>query len=230
MGNKEQTSFFLECRHCSNQAPMDIMTSHYLHTRPIIDENAYPDPLDEEGDDYQLLLCKVCKKVTLLEVHIPPFGKDCTVEILYPSATLKLTGLPIQIQEAYETALRVRAVEPNAYAVILGRLLELICEDREAVGKDLYQKLSSLAAKGEIPTKLVGVAQSLRQLRNLGAHASLGELTNEEIPLLDDLCKAILEYVYIAPYLAQRAEERFNTLKNKKLKQAETSESSSSRE
>ena len=98
----------------------------------------------------------------------------------------------------------------------------MICKDRGAVGKDLHEQLNSLATKGEIPIKLVGVAQSLRQLRNLGAHASIGELTSEEIPLLDDLCKAILEYVYIAPSLAEKAEARFNTLKNKKLKEAET--------
>jgi hypothetical protein len=135
---------------------------------------------------------------------------------------LRLSGLPSQIQEAYELALKVRVIEPNAYAVLLGRILEMICKDRGAVGKDLHEQLNSLATKGEIPIKLVGVAQSLRQLRNLGAHASIGELTSEEIPLLDDLCKAILEYVYIAPYLAKQAENRYKILKSKKSKQAET--------
>jgi Domain of unknown function (DUF4145) len=63
----------------------------------------------------------------------------------------------------------------------------------------LNKKLNDLAEKGEIPTKLVEVAHSLRKLRNFGAHASLGELTRDEIPILDDLCRAILEYVYNAP-------------------------------
>ena len=221
---KKKTSIFVECRHCSNKAPMDIRGSYHLDTTPVIDESDPPRlyDYDQEGYDYELLSCQICKKVTLLETYIPPYGYDDITKILYPSATLRLSGLPSQIQQAYELALKVRVIEPNAYAVLIGRILEMICEDRKAVGKNLYEQLSDLAAKGEIPTKLVGVAHSLRQLRNLGAHASLGELTSEEIPLLDDLCKAILEYVYIAPSLAEKAEARFNTLKNKKLKEAET--------
>jgi hypothetical protein len=94
----------------------------------------------------------------------------------------------------------------------------MVCEDRSAGGKDLHSKLQDLATKGEIPTKLVGVADSLRNLRNVGAHAVLGELSNAEVPILDDLCKAILEYVYSAPYLAKQAEDRLNSLKTKKTK------------
>lgn len=219
-----QTSIFLECRHCNNKAPMNIVATHHLDTTPVIDESAYPEPYDydEEGYDYELLSCQVCKKVTLLETYNPPYGKDCITKTLYPSATLRLSGLPSPIQQAYELALKVRVIEPNAYAVLIGRILEMICQDRKAVGKDLFKQLNDLATKGEIPTKLVGVAHSLRLLRNVGAHASIGELTSEEIPLLDDLCKAILEYVYIAPYLAEQAENRYKILQSKKSKQAKT--------
>jgi hypothetical protein len=146
---------------------MDIRGSYHLDTTPVIDESVPPRlyDYDQEGYDYELLSCQICKKVTLLETYIPPYGNDDITKILYPSATLRLSGLPSQIQEAYELALKVRVIEPNAYAVLLGRILEMICKDRGAVGKDLYEQLNNLATKGEIPIKLVGVAQSLRQLR-----------------------------------------------------------------
>lgn len=70
-----------------------------------------------------------------------------------------------------------------------------------------------LLIKGEIPKKLIGVSKSLRILRNIGAHATLGELTTDEIPILDNLCRAILEYVYSAPFLVEEAEKRVLKLK-----------------
>ena len=97
--------------------------------------------------------------------------------------------------------------------MLLGRLLELVCQDRNASGKYLGTRLKDLASKGEIPDKLVGVADGLKNLRNVGAHPTLGELTVSELPIMDSLCRAILEYVYSAPFIAQQAETRFNQLK-----------------
>ena len=99
---------------------------------------------------------------------------------------------------------------------IIGQPFACTAFDRSANGKSLSEKLNDLASKGEIPQKLVDVASSLRQLRNVGAHATLGELTDKEIPLLDDLCKAILEYVYSAPFLVKKAEESLLQLKKNK--------------
>jgi hypothetical protein len=109
-------------------------------------------------------------------------------------------------------ALKVKPIDSNAFAVLLGRVLELLCIDRKAIGKTLDNKLSDLATKGEIPSKLVDVAHNLRKFRNIGAHADLGELTAKEVPILDDLCRATLEYVYTAPHLAQNAENAVKAL------------------
>ncbi|MDA0268218.1 MAG: DUF4145 domain-containing protein, partial [Cyanobacteria bacterium] len=83
-------------------------------------------------------------------------------------------------------------------------------------GKNLYDKLKVLADNGEIPNNLVGVAHGLRMLRNIGVHEPLKGLSSDEIPILDDLSRAILEYLYIAPNLAMKAEASFERLKKKK--------------
>jgi hypothetical protein len=228
---KREITEFLKCGHCGNRAPMDIVAEYYLSTKPT-----YNDPFDdypydyyhlepERGYHYKLLLCLSCKQVTLWKYFDADYiEEDIRIETLYPPEALKLSGLPHQIQRAYEIALKVRVIDANAYAVLIGRILEMICDDRQAIGKNLYHKLSDLAAKGEIPDKLVGVADSLRQLRNFGAHASLGELTPDELPILDDLCRAILEYVYNAPYLVERAELSLDRLKEKTSKQLDKSD------
>jgi hypothetical protein len=223
---KQKTTDFLRCGHCGNHAPMDIVAEYYLSMKPTYDDpfdEYYSYPRPEEGYYYELLLCLACKEVTLWKYFDADYmdGDDIRFETLYPPSVLRLHKLPPQIQQAYKIALKVRVIDANAYAVLIGRILEMICEDRQATGKNLYDKLSDLAKKDEIPEKLVGVAHSLRQLRNLGAHASRGKLTREEIPILDDLCRAILEYVYNAPYLAERAEQRLKLLKEKRAEDSD---------
>jgi hypothetical protein len=95
-------------------------------------------------------------------------------------------------------------------------MLEVVCENRKVQGENLFDKLKALAEKGEIPNNLMGVAHGLRMLRNIGAHEPLEGLSSDEIPILDDLSRAILEYIYIAPTLARQAEERSKRLKEKK--------------
>jgi hypothetical protein len=122
-------------------------------------------------------------------------------------------GLPDNISKALIAAQKVKNIDANAFGVLLGRVLELVCMDRNAEGEYLSDKLLDLANKKEIPDKLVVVAKRLTKMRNIGAHPDLGNLTEEEIPLLNSLCNAILEYVYTAPYLANQAEERLKKIK-----------------
>jgi hypothetical protein len=73
-----------------------------------------------------------------------------------------------------------------------------------------------LAEKGEIPKNLINVAHGLRSMRNIGAHEPFEGLSSKEIPLLDNLSKTILEYIYIAPSLADETEKLLLHLKRKK--------------
>lgn len=217
---KQQTTGFLKCRHCGNYAPMNIAASYYLSTKPELyyPEDEYYNPQPNQGYNYELLLCLACKKVTLREYfeHDYMDPEDIKLETLYPPQGLKLVYLPSSVQKAYEAALKARAIDANAYAILLGRMLEVVCENRKVQRENLFDKLKALAEKGEIPNNLMGVAHGLRMLRNIGAHEPLEGLSSDEIPILDDLSRAILEYIYIAPTLARQAEERSKRLKEKK--------------
>jgi hypothetical protein len=172
----------------------------------------------EAGAVYDLIKCPACDNMTLrsYDWHSGYMdGSDIEYKVLYPLGGKVLRGLPRKIEAAYQAAHKVRNIDANAYGVLLGRVLDFVCEDRNASGKTLDQKLKSLAANIEIPSKLVDVAAGIRKLRNIGAHANLGELTAAELPVLDDLTRAILEYVYSAPFLAREAEERLAKLKTK---------------
>jgi hypothetical protein len=196
------------CEHCQNYAPMRVSW-----TGKVADEE-----VDDEGFvgwyeywDYTLLVCPACERpIITCEYSAAGYPAPETTTV-FPTPDRVVRGLPRQIAQAYGSALKVKH-DPNAYAVLIGRVLDLICKDRGAEGETLFKRLNHLSEKGEIPTKLVDVAHSLRHLRNIGAHADLGTLTAGEVPLLEDLCRAILEYVYSAPTLVHAAEERLRKL------------------
>jgi len=204
-----------ECGHCGNTAPMEII-GEYSQVRD------YDDPRSglswEAGPVYEVLVCPACHGVVFRSYYWHDMAIDFSeveYKVLYPAESSTLTGLPDSIKRAFDAAKKVRAIDANAYGVLLGRLIELICEDRKATGRTLAEKLKDLSEKGEIPSKLLPIANSLRNLRNIGAHAVLGELTPAELPILDNLCKAIVEYVYSAPHLVKQAEQRLQALKGR---------------
>ncbi|MGH0032847.1 MAG: DUF4145 domain-containing protein [Myxococcota bacterium] len=173
------------------------------------------------GPVYETLKCPACFGVTLWTYHYhDAFPEEIERTVLYPQPRTGIAGLPRSIDAAYKAAIRARSADPNAYGVLLGRVVERICADRGAKGKSLDYRLRDLAKRGEIPDRLVSVARRLRQLRNVGAHADRGELTSAELPLMDDLCRALLEYVYGAPLLVKKAEKSLERLRSRRKKTA----------
>ena len=198
----------LKCGSCDKYGGQKVVTE-YSHTVGQEYEMHGESFYDEQEWTLRLSFCPSCEAVNLsAEDHD---GGDFTV--LYPKGLTEFRGLPENIGKAYQAARAVRQIDANAFAVLLGRVLELVCLDRRAEGKTLHLQLEDLSKRGEIPGPLAEMANQLRTLRNIGAHASLGELTKSEVPILDDLCKAILEYVYVAPHRVAQVEQRIANLK-----------------
>src|SRR5438132_893575 len=130
----------VRCEHCGNRAPMEIVKS-YSQVQHNADEIT-GEPW-EAGYIYDLLECLSCGNIVLRRYFWrdgmdPP---DVVFSTLYPASTKSPPGLPKAIQRAYEAALKVRPVDANAYGVLIGRLLEMVCEDRSAKGHSLSDKL-----------------------------------------------------------------------------------------
>ena len=166
---------------------------------------------------WELVECPACNEVILRKRHWDEdYPDELHYELLYPSPQGKVDGLPETIDRAYMAALKIRAIDSNAFAVLLGRVLDLVCIDRAAQGASLFERLKDIADKGIIPQQLADMAHAMRQLRNIGAHADLGELTQAEVPILESLIKAILEYVYAAPALVALVQKKIDLFKPKR--------------
>lgn len=184
---------------------MELITSH-----PQTKEYSHADLSWDAGPIYELLLCSACSGVVLRRYfyHELKDAEDWLSEILYPKPFTVPSGLPDKIEAAYREALNLKRTDPNAYAVGLGRVLELVCHDRGAKGRRLIDKIKDLGDKGQLPASLRELAHNLRYFRNIGAHPETDKLAATDIPLLDNLCRLILEYFYTAPQLSSAAEER----------------------
>lgn len=217
MPEKQQKGYTskLKCLHCGNTAPMEIVAKH-----SNIHAESTPGPEEdetfewEEGELYRLLSCQGCGKVMLQRDYYDSKYEDLFDEAtpeayttLYPQPDTMPKVLPRKVKTEYDAAIAVKPISANAYAVLLGRVFDEVCEDRKASGKTLAERLADLATKGEIPRPLAEMAHGLRQLRNVGAHADLGTLSPHEIDLLDTILRAILEYLYRAPRLVEEVKK-----------------------
>lgn len=212
----KKLSGVVKCGHCDNLSQMEILGSIDNFT---VEDEPHNHHYVEYGDVYDVLKCPACKLVNIFSYYWVTYMEDeNTVPVyttIYPNESNYPKGLPEDIEKALIAARRVQKIDVNAYALLSRRLLELVCLDRSASGNNLASKLRDLSNRGEIPDKLVDVAKGLKDFGNIGAHAGIGQLTEDEIPIVNALTIAILEYIYSAPLLATEAENKLNSIRGR---------------
>jgi hypothetical protein len=202
-----------KCGHCGIDALMLIVCQgeHTLTDKDSLGDLWFTDL-------YQLLLCTSCNTVNLIKTSydsetspINDAGDEyyITVEYLFPSIKSgNFKNLPSLVEKSYAKATKLRKIEPIASVIFSRKSLEAICVDQKATGRDLKDKIDNLAQKGAIPELLKKAAHSVRLLGNEGAHELDAEVSADDAETLLALCDAIIGYVYEAPQLVQRIQER----------------------
>jgi hypothetical protein len=206
----------VKCPHCGNTAPMDILEKAHA-TQSFQDGDDEWHKIEwEAGHIYWLLQCLSCSNIVLdrqaVHTGIDPEGIEGPFDILYPPPIEQPSGLPPNIAKAYDAALAVKHINSNIFAVVLGRVLEMACNDQGAKDKFLHDKINDLIAHGKLPESMANIAHALKNLRNIGAHAGPGELGEADAPLLESLCHVVLVYLYTAPALVGVAKKRIDEL------------------
>ena len=209
-----------KCDHCGNEVHMKEVAWH-----DRIRSSEVEDWFWQEGPVWRLLECPACHDVTLIRYYLDERydPEEWDLQVLYPPMGKPITGLPPRLYREYSAALKLRHIDANAYANALGRVLEEVCiefGERPSKSRTVYVCLNSLADKGKLPPILASIAHNLRLFRNTGDHPTLGDLTSADVPILDELCKAILWYLYAAPQLVRKAESRIEEQKSKQQKPA----------
>lgn len=203
-----------ECSYCGNTTPH---TLEHTYT--------YSMPFEEiEGkkfyEDYTWVAysCQICGGLNIYGDFFGVYkGKDFKRLKLHPKGSGLLPPehmlspskpVPSRILKTYEKVYCLKHKEPSAYISQIRRLLEYICKNKEASGKDLFSKLNDLAGKGVLPGHFVDITDLLRKVGNMSIHASDKDVDIWDAELIDDLFRFVIEYVYIAPAKIKRLMER----------------------
>jgi hypothetical protein len=159
--------------------------------------------------EWELYQCVSCERPMLLEwagsSEDPPEGAT----VLYPADQPDNQALPPRVAAEWDNAESVRRANTTAYAVMVGRMLEVICDEEGATGQTLAQRLTNLGKSGRMPETLSDMATHLRIIRNMGAHASQpGTVTREDGDTIREFSEAIIEYLYRAPAKVDAVKKR----------------------
>lgn len=194
----------------------------------VIAKKEYPATDDYDTFRVYFLECPGCHQAMvgasdLIQVAFNRWEFD-TPNRLWPNPKKSLDfSIPRSVRGAIEEArlcLQVKAY--SACAVMCGRALEALCKAQGAKKKQLAQGLKELKDNGIIDGRLYKWGDSLRERRNIGAHATDEEISRDDAIDVLDFTIAICEYVYV---LAEKYEQ-FKAREEKRKQKKKSTEQS----
>jgi len=192
------------CPGCGNTAPQTIVHRHTYQT----DWYGADGERAESGPAMEAILC-ICGTCAspLLYDGIKEWEWGEWPKLAYPKGLELERCVPRVVRSAYAEAARVMGASPNAFAVMIRRSLEALCDERGVPRDRLVARLNYLANDGRIPPTVVKATDVLRVLGNAGAHSSEESVTVPMTWAMDKLFRAVVEYVYVAPHELKEFED-----------------------
>lgn len=109
-------------------------------------------------------------------------------------------NLPPTILSSLQEAIKCHAAGCyRASALMVRRVLEEMCEDKKAAGKNLKERISALSSTAVVPLELLEAADELRLLGNDAAHIeakTYDTISEQEVEIALELTKELLKAVY----------------------------------
>lgn len=211
--NKEEAHRHIAfCPHCGNRAPQKLVHVQNFQAEAYSTNGDLL--LDTFDSVYHVFVCETCNQ--LLIYHQLSEGDISEgFSLVWPSAGILDECVPKAVADCYSEAYRIKNLAPNAFAVQIRRALEAICDNRGAKKGTLHQRLNELAMWGEIPSALVEMTDVLRELGNIGAHATKQSIKPLHVMAIDGFFTAVIEYVYMAPNKLKKFRDSLEEFKAK---------------
>lgn len=195
------------------------ITKHQvLASADVIGSQSYRDQLAVEYEDnYQVIQCRGCETISFRtrswsseDYEVEEEGLSYNISTsLYPSrsegrGSLKDTPLlPADIQRIYkETLSAINNDLPVLAGIGIRAIIESICRDKQAPGKDLFKRIEGLAELGVLSKDGADILHRIRSLGNEAAHEVKPHRT-EQLSLALDVCENLFQIVYLLPHHAK---------------------------
>lgn len=209
--NKSQnTEIELPCVKCAGKTTHKVLVSVAVGSEEVIDNWAV-----QWSNDYQIVQCEGCKSKSFR--YVSSNSKDYyqisetewennEYEILYPS---RIEGrrtldddahyLPSNVQRIYkETIQALSNNSPVLAGIGLRALIETICKEKNAEGKNLLLKIDDLVVKQILTPKRSEILHKIRTLGNDATH-EVKPHSEKQLGLAMDVIEHVLTDVYILP-------------------------------
>ncbi|CCZ89486.1 putative uncharacterized protein [Coprobacillus sp. CAG:605] len=212
-----------KCQHCNNETIMEVVSS------------IQHDYSDRSKDDYyyeiqSVLLCPICDQYNIISAYwdntygkleyadeYDLYGGDNVDEsIIFPIhsnlVSSKSDLVPDTIIKTFRKAIELKLYDEESCLIKLRKTLELICNDQNADGNNLLEKITNISEKGIIPVTLTSASTIIRKLGNIGAHESDININSNEIKCVIELVEYIIQYIYVLPKEIEKIDKKFNLI------------------
>lgn len=206
------TEVSVPCIQCSGKTAHEVIQS--------IDKSGYVDDYEISWErKHQIIRCKGCKTLTFRDAssnsedHMQDDagGWELHVyETLYPSRIegrkdlgSDVIHLPPGLMNVYaETIQALNNDSPILAGIGLRALVETVCKDKKAAGKNLYEKINDLASNHVLTPSGAEILHKVRSLGNKAAH-EVKPHTPRQLSLAMTVVEHMLRDVYILPKLVE---------------------------
>jgi hypothetical protein len=169
--------------------------------------------------DHQIIQCLGCKAISFRRaswtsedfIQVGPDEYELDVdESLYPSRLEGREGLgdetihlPSNVRGIYrETLLALNSQAPILSGIGMRALLETVCKEKKASGKNLLAQIDNLVTKGVLTPVGASILHKIRALGNAAAH-EVKPHAEKQLSLAMDIVEHLLKDVYILPKQAE---------------------------
>jgi hypothetical protein len=205
------------CRVCRRTTKQVILAevTEYGSVKPRLNDPYEIDWMSE----YQILQCQGCEALSFRRANsssdYPPVEiepgqwEDGVQEDIYPSPMGRIPVsdamlLPEKVERIYEETLYALNYRQQVLCGIgIRAIIEAICKDKQASGKDLYQKINSFVKLGVLTQDGADILHKLRSLRNDAAHEVKPHML-QELGFALDVVDHLLLGVFILPVHAKK--------------------------
>ena len=203
------------CPHCRKPATQCLVSSAPYTALFWAPEGA---EIEERGVTF-IATCNLCGQIILYD-DLGEFLSEVDYQsgnISYPTMEWRHSAVPSVVREAYEVALQFHAGEPGAFVSRALSTLQSVCDAQgvDGNGQTLRDRIRKLAERGEIPDALANVADCLMSKVEGSALNTVQQMHAMHVFLFDQLVRAMIEHVYVAPAKLQDLAELVALLRTK---------------
>lgn len=169
-------------------------------------------------NEYQIIQCLGCETVAFRQTHensedyypVGPGDYEHAVSVdIFPNPEEGRNPieddfiLPTNLDRIYtETIKSINNGQSVLTGIGIRAIVETVCKDKQASGKDLYQKINDLVTQGVLTKDGADILHKLRTLGNEAAH-EVKPHDKVQLGLALDVIDHLLQGVYILPHYAK---------------------------